>query len=90
MGKRERWESSLSAPCFFFFAFYPLLIMANKLSPAGKRLATIIVSAPFVVATSWILYKRLVLGEEPRKADGRAVRPLGVRELQERENNNKI
>ncbi|ORY94729.1 hypothetical protein BCR43DRAFT_516367 [Syncephalastrum racemosum] len=53
--------------------------MALKLSPAGQRLATIIVSAPLMVATSWILYKRLVLGEERRTADGRAIRPAGVK-----------
>ncbi|KAL1927519.1 hypothetical protein VTP01DRAFT_3756 [Rhizomucor pusillus] len=51
-----------------------------KLSPAGRRLATIIVSAPFAVVTSWILYKRLVLGEERRVADGRPIRPTGVRQ----------
>ncbi|KAI7854049.1 hypothetical protein BDC45DRAFT_139578 [Circinella umbellata] len=59
--------------------------MAIKLSPAGRRLATVMVSAPFVVATSWILYKRLVLGEEPRKADGRLFKPSGVRERDELE-----
>ncbi|EIE83635.1 hypothetical protein RO3G_08340 [Rhizopus delemar RA 99-880] len=60
--------------------------MSRKLSPAGRRLATIIVSAPFVVATSWILYKRVVLGEQPRVADGHAVRPMGVRERDEKDN----
>ncbi|KAI9358169.1 hypothetical protein BD770DRAFT_388010 [Pilaira anomala] len=60
--------------------------MAIKLSPAGRRLATIIVSAPFVVVTSWILYKRVVLGEQPRVSDGAPVRPMGVRERDEREN----
>ncbi|KAI9319275.1 hypothetical protein BX666DRAFT_1854068 [Dichotomocladium elegans] len=59
--------------------------MARRLSPAGRRLATIMVSGPFVVATSWILYKRcnLVLGEEQRIRDGRPIRPAGVRELDE-------
>ncbi|GAA5794860.1 hypothetical protein HPULCUR_000208 [Helicostylum pulchrum] len=72
--------------------------MSIKLSPAGKRyermhneLATIIVSTPFVVVTSWILYKRAVLGEQPRVSDGTPVRPMGVRERDERDNNsNKI
>ncbi|KAI9496121.1 hypothetical protein BDB00DRAFT_810586 [Zychaea mexicana] len=59
--------------------------MGIKLSPAGRRLAVVIVSAPFAVATSWILYKRLVLGEERRMADGRLFRPSGVRERDERE-----
>ncbi|KAI9272580.1 hypothetical protein BY458DRAFT_160868 [Sporodiniella umbellata] len=57
--------------------------MSRKLSPAGLRLATIIVSAPFVVATSWILYKRVILGEEPRVPDGHAIRPMGVKERDE-------
>ncbi|KAI9274991.1 hypothetical protein EDC94DRAFT_491883, partial [Helicostylum pulchrum] len=60
--------------------------MSIKLSPAGKRLATIIVSTPFVVVTSWILYKRAVLGEQPRVSDGTPVRPMGVRERDERDN----
>ncbi|CAO0794518.1 unnamed protein product [Mucor circinelloides] len=60
--------------------------MAIKLSPAGRRLATIIVSAPFVVVTSWILYKRVVLGEQPRVSDGSAIRPMGVKERDEKEN----
>ncbi|KAI8890154.1 hypothetical protein K501DRAFT_237072 [Backusella circina FSU 941] len=61
--------------------------MNRKLSPAGRRLATIIVSAPFAIVTSWILYKRVVLGEEQRKSDGKAIRPLGVKERDERERN---
>ncbi|KAI7898891.1 uncharacterized protein BX663DRAFT_523171 [Cokeromyces recurvatus] len=61
--------------------------MAIKLSPAGQRLATIIVSAPFVVVTSWILYKRVVLGEERRVSNGYAVRPMGVKDRNERDNN---
>ncbi|KAI8096518.1 uncharacterized protein BX664DRAFT_324174 [Halteromyces radiatus] len=59
--------------------------MGIKLSPAGRRLATIIVSVPFVVTTSWILYKRVILGEERRVPDGRAIRPVGVKELQEKD-----
>ncbi|CAO3614537.1 unnamed protein product [Mucor hiemalis] len=51
------------------------------------KLATIIVSAPFAVVTTWILYKRAVLGEKPRVSDGGAVRPMGVKERNERENN---
>ncbi|KAL0084662.1 hypothetical protein J3Q64DRAFT_1640143 [Phycomyces blakesleeanus] len=54
--------------------------MGIKLSPAGRRLTTVIVAAPIMVATTWILYKRLVLGEERRVSDGRAIRPMGVRE----------
>ncbi|KAI8075433.1 uncharacterized protein B0P05DRAFT_472840 [Gilbertella persicaria] len=60
--------------------------MGIKLSPAGRRLATIIVSAPFAVVTTWILYKRVVLGEEPRAFDGIPVRPVGVKERDERDN----
>ncbi|KAI8993408.1 hypothetical protein BDB01DRAFT_324686 [Pilobolus umbonatus] len=60
--------------------------MGIKLSPAGRRLATIIVSAPFAVVTTWILYKRAVLGEEPRKSDGTAIRPMGVKERDIRDN----
>ncbi|KAI8068303.1 hypothetical protein BC940DRAFT_238270 [Gongronella butleri] len=56
--------------------------MAIKLSPAGRRLATIIVATPFMAVTSWILYKRVVLGEERRVSDGRAIRPVGVNEIQ--------
>ncbi|KAI7867872.1 hypothetical protein BDF14DRAFT_1800052 [Spinellus fusiger] len=59
--------------------------MGTKLSPAGKRINTVIIAAPLVVVTSWILYKRLVLGEEKRVPDGRAIRPLGVRERDERD-----
>ncbi|KAI9031568.1 hypothetical protein CLU79DRAFT_784960 [Phycomyces nitens] len=63
--------------------------MGIKLSPAGRRLTTVIVAAPIMVATTWILYKRrnidthniiVVLGEERRVSDGRAIRPMGVRE----------
>ncbi|KAI8139406.1 hypothetical protein BJV82DRAFT_521745, partial [Fennellomyces sp. T-0311] len=67
------------------------------------RLATVMVSAPLAVVTSWILYKRckcyirfnvnavltlftVVLGEERRYADGRPVRPAGVRERDEKLN----
>ncbi|CAO3695609.1 unnamed protein product [Umbelopsis ramanniana] len=52
--------------------------MAQKLSPGAKRLRTIIVTVPFIVTTSYILYKRLVLGEQPRRNDGKPVRPKGV------------
>ncbi|KAI0037695.1 hypothetical protein FA95DRAFT_1684834 [Auriscalpium vulgare] len=37
-----------------------------KLSPQGQRLRTIIVTVPIIAATSLVLYKRLVLGEEQR------------------------
>lgn len=37
-----------------------------KLSPDGKRIRAIIISAPFLIASSILLYKRLVLGEEQR------------------------
>ncbi|GAA5918319.1 hypothetical protein JCM6882_008212 [Rhodosporidiobolus microsporus] len=40
--------------------------MSRKLSPDGKRLRAIIISTPFLVASSILLYKRLVLGEEQR------------------------
>ncbi|KAI9283680.1 hypothetical protein BC943DRAFT_361952 [Umbelopsis sp. AD052] len=54
------------------------LNMAQKLSPGAKRLRTIIVTVPFIVTTSYILYKRLVLGEQPRVNDGKPVRPKGA------------
>lgn len=38
-----------------------------KLTADGARLRNIIISTPFLVATSLLLYKRLVLGEEQRK-----------------------
>ncbi|KAG2173234.1 hypothetical protein INT43_004608, partial [Umbelopsis isabellina] len=41
-------------------------------------LRTIIISVPFIVTTSYILYKRVVLGEQPRANDGKPVRPKGV------------
>ncbi|GAA6033042.1 hypothetical protein JCM8097_000115 [Rhodosporidiobolus ruineniae] len=48
----------------------------SKLSPDGRRLRTIIITTPFVVASSILLYKRLFLGEEqrtlPRLPVGRA------------------
>ncbi|ORZ10180.1 hypothetical protein BCR42DRAFT_422909 [Absidia repens] len=59
--------------------------MGIKLSPAGRRLATIIVATPFMVTTSWILYKRVILGEERRVADGSAIRPVGVKEIQSKD-----
>ncbi|KAM0755024.1 hypothetical protein T439DRAFT_352979 [Meredithblackwellia eburnea MCA 4105] len=40
--------------------------MAPKLSPDGRRLRAIIIATPFLVVSSVILYKRLVLGEEQR------------------------
>ncbi|BGP26945.1 hypothetical protein JCM10295v2_005907 [Rhodotorula toruloides] len=36
-------------------------------SPEQKRISTIIVSFPFLVATSFLLYRRLVLGEEQKR-----------------------
>ncbi|GAA5874049.1 hypothetical protein JCM8547_004815 [Rhodosporidiobolus lusitaniae] len=41
-------------------------MMSRKLSPDGRRLRTIIITTPFVVASSILLYKRLVLGEEQK------------------------
>ncbi|TDL27810.1 hypothetical protein BD410DRAFT_781714 [Rickenella mellea] len=39
----------------------------QKLSADGRRLRIIIVTLPIVVATSMVLYRRLVLGEEQRR-----------------------
>ncbi|KZP17378.1 hypothetical protein FIBSPDRAFT_1046896 [Athelia psychrophila] len=36
------------------------------LSPQGKRIRTIMVALPIMAATSFVMYKRLVLGEEQR------------------------
>ncbi|GAA6050369.1 hypothetical protein JCM3770_004004 [Rhodotorula araucariae] len=41
--------------------------MARPLNPDGRRIRTIIITAPFLVASSLLLYKRLVLGEEQRR-----------------------
>ncbi|KAH9834813.1 uncharacterized protein C8Q71DRAFT_126107 [Rhodofomes roseus] len=40
--------------------------MAPKLSAQARRLRTIIVTVPIMAATSFVLYKRLVLGEPQR------------------------
>ncbi|KAF9421773.1 hypothetical protein BGZ94_008760 [Podila epigama] len=42
--------------------------LPNKLNPQGQRLLTIIISLPIFVSTSYILYKRVVLEEDARKA----------------------
>ncbi|CEH18267.1 hypothetical protein CBOM_04680 [Ceraceosorus bombacis] len=44
-----------------------------KLTPNQQRIRVMVVSFPFLVATSWVLFKRLYLGEEQRKLprDGR-------------------
>lgn len=41
--------------------------MSPCLSPQARRLRTIIVSVPIIGATSFVLYKRLVLGEPRRE-----------------------
>ncbi|BGP50859.1 hypothetical protein JCM10450v2_006785 [Rhodotorula kratochvilovae] len=41
--------------------------MARQLNPDGRRIRTIIITAPFLVASSLLLYKRLVLGEDQRR-----------------------
>ncbi|BGP19260.1 hypothetical protein JCM10213_008221 [Rhodosporidiobolus nylandii] len=56
--------------------------MARKLSPDGRRIRTIIITAPFLVASSILLYKRLVLGEEQRHLPRP---PLGRAQQAERE-----
>ncbi|GAA5953781.1 hypothetical protein JCM3765_006964 [Sporobolomyces pararoseus] len=38
-----------------------------KLSPDGRRIRTIIIATPFLVASSILLYKRLFLGEEQKR-----------------------
>ncbi|GAA5896630.1 hypothetical protein JCM8208_004250 [Rhodotorula glutinis] len=40
--------------------------MPRPLNPDGRRIRTIIISAPFLVASSLLLYKRLYLGEEQK------------------------
>ncbi|KAF9360465.1 hypothetical protein BGX34_007753 [Mortierella sp. NVP85] len=41
--------------------------LPNKLNPQGQKLLTIIIAVPIFVSTSYILYKRVILGEEPHK-----------------------
>ncbi|GAA5836605.1 hypothetical protein JCM9279_000442 [Rhodotorula babjevae] len=41
--------------------------MPRPLNPDGRRIRTIIISAPFLVASSLLLYKRLYKGEEQRR-----------------------
>ncbi|RKP08690.1 hypothetical protein THASP1DRAFT_29524 [Thamnocephalis sphaerospora] len=38
-----------------------------KLSPQGQRLVVMITSVPILVSTTWILYRRVIHGEDPRK-----------------------
>ncbi|GAA5866686.1 hypothetical protein JCM1840_002430 [Sporobolomyces johnsonii] len=38
-----------------------------KISQEARNIRNIIISAPFLVASSWLLYKRLYLGEEQRR-----------------------
>ncbi|GAA6002958.1 uncharacterized protein JCM10292_000266 [Rhodotorula paludigena] len=52
--------------------------MARKLNPDGRRIRAIIISAPFLVASSILLYKRLVLGEEQRRLPGSSRSALPV------------
>ncbi|ORZ27504.1 hypothetical protein BCR41DRAFT_156443 [Lobosporangium transversale] len=40
--------------------------LPNKLNPQGQKLLTIILSLPIFVSSSYVLYKRLVLEENPR------------------------
>jgi len=40
--------------------------MSSRLSPQARRLRTIIISAPIMGATAFVLYKRLILGEPQR------------------------
>ncbi|ETW77504.1 hypothetical protein HETIRDRAFT_411690 [Heterobasidion irregulare TC 32-1] len=39
---------------------------SQKLSPQGKRLRTIIITIPIIVASSLVLYERLVQGKPQR------------------------
>ncbi|KAK3819930.1 MAG: hypothetical protein J3Q66DRAFT_335843 [Benniella sp.] len=41
--------------------------LPNKLNPQGQKLLTIIIAVPIFVSTSYILYKRVILGEEAHK-----------------------
>ncbi|KAI9596118.1 hypothetical protein BDF19DRAFT_439706 [Syncephalis fuscata] len=38
----------------------------SQLSPQAQRLVVMTVSMPIFVATSWMLYRRVILGEEQR------------------------
>jgi len=51
-----------------------------KLSPDGRRIRNIIIATPFLVASSILLYKRLVLGEEQRKMPKMVPAPTRERE----------
>ncbi|KAF8509659.1 hypothetical protein BU17DRAFT_98751 [Hysterangium stoloniferum] len=41
----------------------------QKLSPDARRIRTIIVALPIAGVTAYVLYKRLVLGEQQRKLE---------------------
>ncbi|KAK5797063.1 hypothetical protein F5H01DRAFT_124675 [Linnemannia elongata] len=41
--------------------------MPNKLNPQGQKLLTIIIALPVFVSSTYVLYKRVVLEEDPRR-----------------------
>ncbi|KAK3841205.1 MAG: hypothetical protein J3R72DRAFT_445620 [Linnemannia gamsii] len=41
--------------------------LPNKLNPQGQKLLTIIIALPVFVSSTYILYKRVVLEEDPRR-----------------------
>ncbi|BFZ63094.1 hypothetical protein YB2330_004212 [Saitoella coloradoensis] len=46
--------------------FFPFGEKPPPLPPKGKHIRNIIVALPFFLVTSWVLYRRLVLGEEKK------------------------
>ncbi|ODQ51214.1 hypothetical protein SAICODRAFT_67127 [Saitoella complicata NRRL Y-17804] len=44
--------------------FFPFGQKPPPLPPKGKHIRNIIVALPFFLVTSWVLYRRVVLGEE--------------------------
>ncbi|KAI8053725.1 hypothetical protein BDF22DRAFT_775494 [Syncephalis plumigaleata] len=48
------------------------MVKFSQLSPQAKRLVVMIVTAPIFVSTSWVLYRRVVYGEERRIRDSKS------------------
>ncbi|KAF9541552.1 hypothetical protein EC957_002988 [Mortierella hygrophila] len=44
-----------------------MFFMPNKLNPQGQKLLTIIIALPVFVSSTYVLYKRVVLEEDPRR-----------------------
>ncbi|KAL7004928.1 hypothetical protein EMMF5_005541 [Cystobasidiomycetes sp. EMM_F5] len=49
---------------------------SNQLNPTGKRLRTVILAFPLLVATSYVLYQRMYESKEQRKVRGPGDNPF--------------